>query len=116
MSKSADTEPNFPNIPPDREALLDELARCFVQAAVTRLLEELHQVSDGLPDKSLSIGHPKTKRNPIEQLLYGGRANVEPPREVDAASMVDSTTTSSRTRRSKALIRSARAPVRNTFK
>jgi hypothetical protein len=30
--------------------------------------------------------------------------------------MVDSTTTSSRTRRSKALIRSARAPVRNTFK
>jgi hypothetical protein len=59
MSKSADTEPNFPNIPPDREALLDELARCFVQAAVTRLLQELHQVSDGLPDKSLSIGHPK---------------------------------------------------------
>jgi hypothetical protein len=26
--------------PPDREALLDELARCFVQAAVTRLLKE----------------------------------------------------------------------------
>jgi hypothetical protein len=61
-------------------------------------------------------GIQKNKRNPIEQLLYGGRANVEPPREVDAASMVDSTTTSSRTRRSKALIRSARAPVRNTFK
>ena len=28
------------NGPPDREALLDELARCFVQAAVTRLLRE----------------------------------------------------------------------------
>jgi hypothetical protein len=26
--------------PPDRETLLDELARCFVQAAVTRLLKE----------------------------------------------------------------------------
>ena len=26
--------------PPDREELLDELARCFVQAAVTRLLKE----------------------------------------------------------------------------
>jgi hypothetical protein len=26
--------------PPDRETLLDELARCLVQAAVTRLLKE----------------------------------------------------------------------------
>jgi hypothetical protein len=85
MSKSADTEPNCPNIPPDREALLDELARCFVQAAVTRLLQELHQASDGLRDKSLSVGRPKNKRIPIEQLPYGGRGNAGPPREVDAA-------------------------------
>ena len=64
MSKSTDTEPNFPNIPPDRETLLDELARCFVQAAVTRLLEELRQMSDGLPDKSLSKGHSKKQAKP----------------------------------------------------
>ena len=32
--------------PPDREALLDELARCFVQAAVTRLMKELREASD----------------------------------------------------------------------
>jgi hypothetical protein len=103
MSKSADTEPDSPSIPPDREALLDELARCFVQAAVTRLLEELRQMSDGLPDKSLSKEHSKNKRNPIKQLLYGGRGSAVPPREVDAAPMMDSTTTKSRTRRSQPL-------------
>jgi len=64
MSKSADTEPNSPSIPPDREALLDELARCFVQAAVTRLLEELRQASDGLPDKFLAEGHSKKRAKP----------------------------------------------------
>ena len=32
--------------PPDREALLDELARCFVQAAVTRLMKELRETGD----------------------------------------------------------------------
>src|ERR1700694_2949613 len=64
MSKSTDTERNFPNIPPDRDALLDELARCFVQAAVTRLLEELRQVSNGLPEKSLSKGHSKKQAKP----------------------------------------------------
>jgi hypothetical protein len=30
MSKSADTESDFQSTPPDREALLDELARCFI--------------------------------------------------------------------------------------
>jgi hypothetical protein len=64
MSKSADTEPNSPSTPPDREALLDELARCFVQAAVTRLLEELRQASDGLPDKFLAEGHSKKAAKP----------------------------------------------------
>jgi hypothetical protein len=32
--------------PPDREALLDELARCFVQAAVTRLMKDLREAGD----------------------------------------------------------------------
>ena len=64
MSKSADTEPNSPSIPPDREALLDELARCFVQAAVKRLLEELRQARDGLPDKFLFEGHSKKRAKP----------------------------------------------------
>jgi hypothetical protein len=64
MSKSADTEPNSPSTPPDREALLDELARCFVQAAVTRLLEELRQASEGLPDKFLAEGHSKKRAKP----------------------------------------------------
>jgi hypothetical protein len=31
----------------DREALLDELARCFVQAAVSRLLREQRGVGNG---------------------------------------------------------------------
>jgi hypothetical protein len=64
MSKSADTEPKFQSIPPDREALLDQLARCFVQAAVTRLLEELRQASDGVPGKILSEGHSKKRTKP----------------------------------------------------
>ena len=64
MSKSADTEPNYPSVPPDREALLDELARCFVQAAVKRLLEELRQASDGLPDKFLAEGPSKRRAKP----------------------------------------------------
>jgi hypothetical protein len=34
--------------PPDREALLDELARCFVQAAVTRLMKELRETGDAI--------------------------------------------------------------------
>jgi hypothetical protein len=38
----------------DREALLDELARCFVQAAVTRLLRERRTIDDGSPDRCLS--------------------------------------------------------------
>jgi hypothetical protein len=58
-------------------------------------------------------GIQKNKRIPIEQFLYGGRGNAGPPREVDAAPMVDSTTTNSRTRRSEALVRSARAPARS---
>ena len=32
--------------PPDREALLDELARCFVQAAVTRLMKQLRETGE----------------------------------------------------------------------
>jgi hypothetical protein len=35
--------------PPDREALLDELARCFVQAAVTRLMKGLRDTGDAVP-------------------------------------------------------------------
>jgi hypothetical protein len=63
MSKIADTEPNMPNIPPDREALLDELGRCFVQAAVTRLLEELRQANAGLRDKPTSSKPSKERAN-----------------------------------------------------
>ena len=63
MSKSADIEPNSPSIPPDREALLDELGRCFVQAAVTRLLEELRQASKGLRDKPSAGKSPKRQAN-----------------------------------------------------
>lgn len=39
----------FDGLPPapDREALLDELARCFVQAAVTRLLKEQREAAEG---------------------------------------------------------------------
>ena len=58
-------------------------------------------------------GIQKNKRIPIEQLPYGGRGNAGPPREVDAAPMVDSTTTNSRTRRREALVQSARAPARS---
>jgi hypothetical protein len=49
-------------------------------------------------------GPQKDERNPIEQLLYGGRSNAAPPRKLDAARMVDWPTTKSRTRRSEALI------------
>jgi len=69
MSKSADTEPNSPSVPPDREALLDELARCFVQAAVKRLLEELRRASDGLPDKFLAEGHSKKLAKPDRAVI-----------------------------------------------
>jgi hypothetical protein len=68
MSGSADTEPDDASIPPDREALLDELARCFVQAAVTRLLEELRKASDGLRDKCPSGGHAEKQANPNQDL------------------------------------------------
>lgn len=63
MSKSADTEPNSPSIPPDREALIDQLGRCFVQAAVTRLLEELRQANTGLRDKPTSSEPSKERAN-----------------------------------------------------
>jgi hypothetical protein len=59
MSKSAKTDSNFQNIPPDREALLDELGRCFVQAAVKRLLEELRQTRDGIRDEPSPGKSPK---------------------------------------------------------
>jgi hypothetical protein len=49
-------------------------------------------------------GTQKNERNPIEQLLYGGRSNAAQPRKLDAAPMVDWPTTKSRTRRSEALI------------
>jgi hypothetical protein len=43
----------------DREALLDELARCFVQAAVTRLLRERRTIDDDSPDRCLSREKPE---------------------------------------------------------
>ena len=42
------SEPSELTPPPDREALLDELARCFVQAAVTRLMKELREAGDAI--------------------------------------------------------------------
>jgi hypothetical protein len=47
-------------------------------------------------------GTQKAQRNPIEQLLYVGLGNAAPPRKVDAAPMLDSLTTKSRTRRNQA--------------
>jgi hypothetical protein len=48
--------------PPDREALLDDLARCFVQAAVTRLMKELREAGDAIqqPCSSRELPLPLT--------------------------------------------------------
>jgi hypothetical protein len=47
--------------PPDRESLLDDLARCFVQAAVTRLMKELREAGDATkPCSSRGLPLPLT--------------------------------------------------------
>jgi hypothetical protein len=48
----------------DREALLDELARCFVQAAVSRLLRERRTIDHDFPDLCLS-GEKQDEAQPV---------------------------------------------------
>jgi hypothetical protein len=74
--------------PPDREALLDDLARCFVQAAVTRLMKELREAGDAsqppcssrelpLPDSGQGSSAParktlRTRRRRTDTLKRAG--------------------------------------------
>jgi hypothetical protein len=59
----------------DREALLDELARCFVQAAVTRLLRERRTIDDDSSDRCLSREKPNEA-----QPVPASAGTARPPR------------------------------------
>jgi hypothetical protein len=61
-------------LPPDREALLDELARCFVQAAVTRLMKELREAGN-------AIQQPCSSRELPLPLPDNGQGSAPPARK-----------------------------------
>jgi hypothetical protein len=46
---NVDPEQKIESVVPNREELLDELGRCFIQATVTRLLKMQREPSEGSP-------------------------------------------------------------------
>jgi len=64
----------------DREALLDELARCFVQAAVTRLLRERRSIDDDSADRCHSREKPDEA-----QPVPASAGTARPPRRGGAS-------------------------------
>ncbi len=68
----------------DREALLDELARCFVQAAVSRLLRERRGVDNGAGGE-LGHAHP-TQQDRCESPEQPNDSNASPAPISDAPS------------------------------
>lgn len=63
------TEPEGLIMLPDRELLLDELARCFVQAAVTRLLKERRESADVVQCHSVPTEPARLTQNVGQPLM-----------------------------------------------